>query len=260
MSTITASSQKKESKEKKMKIEIFTESLCPFCKKFISNSVAPAVDKGLLDMVNLTIVPYGNEHIKKIKKGSDEAWYSTKKDKHSCQHGYYECIGNTVENCFVHHLRKDKVKQIKALACLEDEAFKPATKKHLIRRLLVKKSDVQQSKKSGQNDKRMLKHKKNKVHKTYYKIAAKKCSKKFDYPFEKIWKCVKGAQGKKLIEKARKNTPHMSYVPWIKLNGDHMVHLKEDELYDNIYKFACDHYKGKKHKNCSTAHYNGPGK
>merc|ERR1712006_28141 len=104
--------------------------------------IAPRIEDGLLDMVNVTIIPYGNAEKKKVKKGSDREWYDKNhKTYYSCQHGYYECQGNIVENCFIHILRHDKVQQLKALACLEEEAFKETKQKKPVKsvRKLTKK-------------------------------------------------------------------------------------------------------------------------
>ena len=234
-----------------MDLKIYTESLCPFCKTVISDYIVPRIRDGLLDMVNLTIIPYGNEEKKKVRKGSGKAWYDKKhKNYNSCQHGFYECQGNKVENCFIHHFRNDKVKQLKVLGCLENEAFKKRSNKNRI----LKELEIDTFLKK--QDKTKKKFKKDKPKRAYYKTATKICSKRFNYSFEKIWKCVKGKQGYEQIEKARKAThKNIDYTPYIELNGKHVAHHQEDLAYDNLYKFVCDKFKGKKPAACAKAIY-----
>ena len=74
----------------KIKIEAFTESLCPDCIRFLESSVGQAIkDPRFFDMAELIIYPYGNAFERKV----GDKWIF------SCQHGTVECYGNAIENC-----------------------------------------------------------------------------------------------------------------------------------------------------------------
>jgi interferon gamma-inducible protein 30 len=47
----------------KVKVELYSESLCPYCANFIINYLNPFFNNGLIDIVELRIIPYGNAHI-----------------------------------------------------------------------------------------------------------------------------------------------------------------------------------------------------
>ena len=80
----------------KIKIEVFTESLCPDCIRFLESGVGQAIKApGFFDMVELIIYPYGNAYERKV--GNE--WIFT------CQHGTVECYGNSMENCAKKYLK-----------------------------------------------------------------------------------------------------------------------------------------------------------
>ncbi|XP_062208868.1 gamma-interferon-responsive lysosomal thiol protein-like [Phragmites australis] len=58
----------------KVSLALYYESLCPYCSRFIVNHLAGIFDDGLIDVVDLRLVPYGNAHV-----GSN--------NEISCQHG-----------------------------------------------------------------------------------------------------------------------------------------------------------------------------
>jgi interferon gamma-inducible protein 30 len=71
----------------KVKVELYSESLCPFCAEFIVNYLNPFFNNGLIDIVELRIIPYGNA---RIIDGSLV-----------CQHGPDECALNIVQTCAI---------------------------------------------------------------------------------------------------------------------------------------------------------------
>ncbi|XP_047086614.1 gamma-interferon-responsive lysosomal thiol protein-like [Lolium rigidum] len=73
---------------KKVRVEVYYESLCPYSARFVVNQLARAFKDGLLDGADVTFVPYGN-----AKVGASGAM--------SCQHGSDECLLNTVEACAI---------------------------------------------------------------------------------------------------------------------------------------------------------------
>lgn len=47
----------------KVKVELYSESLCPYCANFIVNYLNPFFNNGIIDIVDLRIIPYGNAHV-----------------------------------------------------------------------------------------------------------------------------------------------------------------------------------------------------
>ena len=74
-----------------VRFTLYMESLCPDCKYFIVTQLYPTY-KSIGQIMNLTIVPYGNAHETKV----GDKW------KFSCQHGQEECYGNLIESCAIH--------------------------------------------------------------------------------------------------------------------------------------------------------------
>ncbi|CAN6469739.1 unnamed protein product [Victoria cruziana] len=73
---------------KKVTVHLYYETLCPYCSNFIVNYLHKFFSNGLIDVVDLHLVPYGNARI--LPNGTIE-----------CQHGPYECFLNAVEACAI---------------------------------------------------------------------------------------------------------------------------------------------------------------
>ncbi|XP_038988932.1 gamma-interferon-responsive lysosomal thiol protein isoform X1 [Phoenix dactylifera] len=72
----------------KVPLALYYETLCPYCSNFIVNYLAKIFENGLIDIVDLDLIPYGNARV-----GSNGTI--------SCQHGPNECVLNTVEACTI---------------------------------------------------------------------------------------------------------------------------------------------------------------
>ncbi|XP_019178638.1 PREDICTED: gamma-interferon-inducible lysosomal thiol reductase-like [Ipomoea nil] len=76
------------STEEKVKLELYYETLCPYCSRFIAKYLPQLFDTGLISITDLSFIPYGNAKI-----GPNATI--------TCQHGEYECLLNTVEACAI---------------------------------------------------------------------------------------------------------------------------------------------------------------
>lgn len=47
----------------KVSLGLYYESLCPYCSRFIVNRLAGIFEDGLIDAVDLRLVPYGNARV-----------------------------------------------------------------------------------------------------------------------------------------------------------------------------------------------------
>ena len=74
----------------RVKIEMYTESLCPDCIQFLTTSFKTAFGTQDFDLIaDVTFYPYGNAQ----ESQSGNQWVFT------CQHGENECLGNLMESC-----------------------------------------------------------------------------------------------------------------------------------------------------------------
>jgi len=95
---------------KKVSLVLYYESLCPYCSRFMVNHLAGIFEDGLIDAVDLRLVPYGNARV-----GSN--------GDISCQHGPYECLLNTVEACAI-DAWPDLDVHFRFIYCVEDLVVK----------------------------------------------------------------------------------------------------------------------------------------
>jgi interferon gamma-inducible protein 30 len=76
----------------KVYIELYYESLCPYCQQFIEGSLKTAFStKDIWQIADFRAWPYGNART--VANGS--SWSFT------CQHGPNECVGNLIEACAI---------------------------------------------------------------------------------------------------------------------------------------------------------------
>lgn len=74
----------------RVKIEMYTESLCPYCIQLITTSFKIAFETKDINLIaDFHLYPYGNA---KEYQASDRWIFK-------CQHGENECVGNLMENC-----------------------------------------------------------------------------------------------------------------------------------------------------------------
>ena len=76
---------------KKVRVTLYGESLCPDCRHMVLDVLAPMMQNGLGDVMELRYVAYGN--VRKEKSDGDGA------KNIQCQHGTQECLMNKYINC-----------------------------------------------------------------------------------------------------------------------------------------------------------------
>ncbi|KAG5042303.1 hypothetical protein JHK87_006218 [Glycine soja] len=90
----------------KVTVSLYYESLCPYCADFIVNHLVRLFQTGLISIVNLRLVPWGN------------AWIAPDGTV-VCQHGDDECFLNTIEACAI-TIYPDVVQHFRYVRCLEN--------------------------------------------------------------------------------------------------------------------------------------------
>jgi len=92
-----------------VQVDLYFESLCPYCRHLITNQFLPNYDN-LMDVMNVSLFPYGNANRRSVP-GSDGLY------NYTCQHGPDECVANRIYTAAL-----DKYGQgaaFKFVACLE---------------------------------------------------------------------------------------------------------------------------------------------
>lgn len=91
-----------------VRIEVYSESLCPDCRGFITKMLYPS-SVMLGDIMDLTVIPYGNA----------QETFDGHKYVFTCQHGEQECLGNMIQACL---LNMTKTKAAIIIFCMEAAA------------------------------------------------------------------------------------------------------------------------------------------
>lgn len=74
----------------RVRIDMYTEALCPDCIQFLTTSAKTALETQDINLIaDINLYPYGNAQ----ESQSGSQWVFT------CQHGSNECVGNLMENC-----------------------------------------------------------------------------------------------------------------------------------------------------------------
>ncbi|BBN06521.1 interferon, gamma-inducible protein 30 [Marchantia polymorpha subsp. ruderalis] len=89
----------------KVLVEFYSESLCPYCANFVVNYLSKFFTNGMIDIVDLRMIPYGNA---RIYEG----------DAIVCQHGPDECELNIIQACAIDHY-VNATKWFPFIECLE---------------------------------------------------------------------------------------------------------------------------------------------
>lgn len=93
-------------------VELYYESLCPYCRRWIFNQLMPLFSSPTISpLFSIDIVPYGN-----AKEKLDDA---SGQYEFTCQHGPDECYLNLVEACAIDYLEAP-AKYLPFVACIED--------------------------------------------------------------------------------------------------------------------------------------------
>ncbi|XP_031379211.1 gamma-interferon-responsive lysosomal thiol protein isoform X1 [Punica granatum] len=93
------------SSDQKVTVSLYYETLCPYCANFIVNSLVKVFEKGLISIVDLRLIPWGNGWIQ-----SDGSL--------SCQHGPDECLLNAIEACAI-NVYPDVNRHFRFVYCIE---------------------------------------------------------------------------------------------------------------------------------------------
>jgi len=94
----------------KVKLDLYYETKCPFCKIFILNQLVPNFKK-FEKYMEIGLNPFGNAH----DAGPDPGLWDNGQ-RFTCQHGKNECFNGKVHSCIINKLGD---KSFPVIACLE---------------------------------------------------------------------------------------------------------------------------------------------
>ncbi|KAF3448050.1 hypothetical protein FNV43_RR08758 [Rhamnella rubrinervis] len=86
-------------------VSLYYETLCPYCADFIVNHLVQLFQNGLISIVNLRLIPWGN------------AWINPD-GSFACQHGGDECLLNTIDACTI-SIYPDVTSHFRFIHCVE---------------------------------------------------------------------------------------------------------------------------------------------
>ncbi|XVE62076.1 hypothetical protein DITRI_Ditri06bG0090200 [Diplodiscus trichospermus] len=95
-----------DSSSQNVNISIYYETLCLRCAKFIVNKLDDLFENGLISIINLRLVPWGDSY---LNKSSNTI---------ICKHGQDECQLNTIEACAI-YVWPDVNKHYGLIYCIE---------------------------------------------------------------------------------------------------------------------------------------------
>ncbi|ESR42711.1 hypothetical protein CICLE_v10013559mg [Citrus x clementina] len=93
-------------------LSLYYETLCPGSAEFISEVLGKVFEKGLISIVNLRLIPWGNAEIVEPNKTID------------CQHGEDECYFNTIEACAILAWPDQPKNHFDFIQCLENRTLR----------------------------------------------------------------------------------------------------------------------------------------
>jgi interferon gamma-inducible protein 30 len=178
------------------KVEIYYETLCPYCTHLFNDSVRPIFeDKELSKRVDFHLYPFGNALVL-AKENISEGYQFWHKDAiypvFKCQHGEQECLGNMIQACAIDELKKVEL-YLPMTICMSsyDTAFG--------------------------------------IEKTSYE-----CGQQLGIDMKRIKQCANSRTGSELLSEygdaSTSENLNRTYVPWVVVNGVHEEDADGGEL------------------------------
>ena len=100
-----------DNESKKLRVDVYYESMCPDSKNFIQNALA-AIMPSFASFMSVTLIPFGKAETVQISP----------QFQFRCQHGPEECEGNLFHNCAQKYISND-VKRVGFVSCLFNDIF-----------------------------------------------------------------------------------------------------------------------------------------
>jgi len=104
--------KKNEADDRKVKLSLVYESLCPYCRNFITKQLGPNFQK-FQNYLDIHLNPYGNAKTVGTDANDDYVF--------DCQHGVEECIGSITEGCLIQKMKNatEPKSPVPTISCIE---------------------------------------------------------------------------------------------------------------------------------------------
>lgn len=213
-------------KSKKVQIDMYYESMCPYCRRFFSTALKPMLeDKELMERIDLYLYPFGNAKLVPMENVSKDYKFWHPADivqgyEHlvSCQHGKDECFGNKIQACALK--LNERAKANSFITCMESSNYGSL------------------------------------------ELSSYMCQSNHTIDLDQIRKCVHSKDGYTALTEIGLHTQNLSkpagpheYVPWVVINGHHdkEAELDGDEGYSGfLFRQVCAQLTSPQPKSCSS--------
>ncbi|NXP19070.1 GILT reductase, partial [Scytalopus superciliaris] len=220
-----------------VQLSLYYESLCPACRQFLVLKLFPTWLLLPSEMLNVTLVPYGNAQERNVSGKWD----------FQCQHGPEECLGNMIEACLMHEAMNFSI-YFPLIFCLESgssvtknlEAVCPTPHLSCLWGCTCPSCPPQGHPSPPDHPVCPL---------------SWQCLQVYAPELDRgrISNCVQGDMGLDLMHQNAQLTealdPPHQYVPWIVINGKHTDELQA-EAEDSLLGLVCRLYQGEKPEVC----------
>ena len=82
-------------------------------------------------------------------------------------------------------------------------------------------------------------------------LGVNRCADKYNLPFGPIFKCIVQGEGEQLFYDAIQRTPAHTFIPWAVVDGKELTQSDRDMINNDVLKWACENYGGKKPESCN---------
>eukprot|EP00406_Dinophysis_acuminata_P071940 CAMPEP_0179253392 /NCGR_PEP_ID=MMETSP0797-20121207/22703_1 /TAXON_ID=47934 /ORGANISM="Dinophysis acuminata, Strain DAEP01" /LENGTH=276 /DNA_ID=CAMNT_0020961245 /DNA_START=72 /DNA_END=899 /DNA_ORIENTATION=- len=183
-------------------VELYYETMCPFCRRFIAESMLPLwQDSNFSGLVSFELIPFGNAMAIPLNGVSEgyKYWHQDMIDKDiryvfECQHMERECFGNAMHSCVMKYLPESIY--LPFIACMEADEHDS-----------LEKSSYQCAEQHGLNM----------------------------TDLETIRSCTQGREGSILLAMNGNRTSSLvepagpkKYMPWVVVDGRHNERAEQD--------------------------------
>ena len=210
-----------DASQKRNKLSIYYETMCPDTRKFILEQLVPTYSQLTYHYLDLELIPYG-------KVSADG----------TCQHGHDECYGNRFQGCYFTGLGIDNNNSI-----IANQSPSIEQQLELVRCMFANESDFRQpyiTSKRCLQEQQQQQHQQQLLQYYHYNDSVK------ELDYESVYRCGNfSTPGNETFNYYGLKTlylePKLNFIPWIVMNGVHNDEMQDQSL-TNLLDYLCRNY------------------